>query len=145
MLNAKWTILQLYHDESKLILYQNGNVRFVHCSMGRHVASLWHIIMIHSQLTAPWVHMRLHSDTLVVYQQGQSHICGGAMMSNRKSLYRKWHQSYALSGSMFCACATGSCAISSLVVAFWPEVRKSRYRKRHCPEVACPEVALTGK
>ena len=50
------------------------------------------------------------------------------------------------SGSMFCACATGSCAISSLVGAFWPEVTKLRGRKRHCPEVdltgsrfcACP-------
>ena len=36
-----------------------------------------------------------------------------------------------LSGSMFCA--TGSCAISTLVGPFWPEVTS----------VTCPEVALT--
>jgi hypothetical protein len=41
-----------------------------------------------------------------------------------------------LSWSIFCACATGSCAISSLVGAFWPEVTKSRDRKTPCPEVS---------
>ena len=44
-----------------------------------------------------------------------------------------------LSWSIFCACATGSCAISSLVGAFWPEVTKSRDRK-----TPCPEVSMTG-
>ena len=41
-----------------------------------------------------------------------------------------------LSGSIFCACATGSCAISTLMGPF---CRKSRDRKR-----PCPEVAMTG-
>ena len=39
----------------------------------------------------------------------------------------------AMSGSMFCACATGSCTISALVGPFSPEVTKSRDRKRPCP------------
>jgi hypothetical protein len=50
-----------------------------------------------------------------------------------------------MSGSMFCACATGSCAIFSLVGS-WTEVTKSCDRKRRCAEVfltgsrfcACP-------
>ena len=37
-------------------------------------------------------------------------------------------------GSMFCACATGSCAISTLVGPFWTEVTP----------VTWPEVVLTG-
>jgi hypothetical protein len=52
----------------------------------------------------------------------------------RLSHGRKWRHSRALSGSMFCACATGSCAISALVGPFWSEVTKSRDRKRLCPE-----------
>ena len=39
----------------------------------------------------------------------------------------------ALFGSMFCACTTGSCAISALVGPFSPEVTNSRDRKRPCP------------
>jgi hypothetical protein len=35
-----------------------------HCSAGRHVASLWQIIMILSQRTAPLVDMWFYSDTL---------------------------------------------------------------------------------
>ena len=38
-----------------------------------------------------------------------------------------------VSGSMFYACATGSCAISALVRPFSQEVTKSRDRKRSCP------------
>ena len=40
----------------------------------------------------------------------------------------------AMSVSMFCACATGSCAISALVWAFWLEVTS----------VTWPEEALSG-
>jgi hypothetical protein len=54
----------------------------------------------------------------VVYEDSSSRICGGAMRSNRKSRDRKWRQTRALSGRMFCACATGSCAISTLVGPF---------------------------
>jgi hypothetical protein len=36
----------------------------------------------------------------------------------RQSRDRKWHQSSAKSGSIFCACATGSCVISALVRPF---------------------------
>jgi hypothetical protein len=53
----------------------------------------------------------------------------------RKSRDRKWRQSHALSGSMFCACATRSCAISALVF-FYRKWRQSRDRNRPCPEVA---------
>ena len=51
---------------------------------------------------------------------------------------RKWRQSRAISGSMFCVCATGSCAISDLVGPFWPEVTLSGSgpaRKRSWSEV----------
>jgi hypothetical protein len=44
-----------------------------------------------------------------------------------------------MSGSMFCACATGNCAISALVGPFDRKWRQSRDRKR-----PCPEVILTG-
>jgi hypothetical protein len=54
----------------------------------------------------------------VVYEDSSSRICGVAMRSKRKSRDRKWRQSRALSGRMFCACATGSCAISTLVGPF---------------------------
>ena len=59
----------------------------------------------------------LNEDTWVVYEYGQSHICGGTMCSNRKSHDRKWRH------------------------------RKSRDRKWPCPQPevcfahAQPEVA----
>ena len=62
--------------------------------------------------------------------------------SDRKWRDRKWRQS--LSGSVFCACTTGNCAISALV---WPFDRKwqshvtGRGTVRKWP---CQEVALTG-
>jgi hypothetical protein len=59
----------------------------------------------------------------------------------RESRDRKWHQSRVLSGSMFCACATGSCAISALVGSFdlkW----QSRDWKRPCPEVGSAHARL---
>jgi hypothetical protein len=77
----------------------------------------------------------------VVYVYSSVSIWGGAVRGcNRKWRDRKSRQSGALSGYMFCACATESCAISALV---WPVDRKwcqSRDRKR-----TCPEVALTGR
>ena len=42
-------------------------------------------------------------------------------------------------GSMFCACATVSCAISVLVGAFWPEVTSVM-----CPEGVLSRSDLTG-
>ena len=44
------------------------------------------------------------------------------------------------SWSMFCACATGSCAISALMWPFDRKWRQSRYRKRSCPKWPWPEV-----
>jgi hypothetical protein len=66
------------------------------------------------------------TDMIVVYGHSSVSICGGAMRSYRKSRDRKWHQSRdrkwrqsrVMSGSMFCACATGSCVISTLVGPF---------------------------
>jgi len=55
----------------------------------------------------------------------------GSHMTGSDSRDRKWHQS--LSGSMFCACATGSCDISALMGPFWPEVTS----------VTWPEEALS--
>jgi hypothetical protein len=62
--------------------------------------------------------------------------------------WRKWHKSRALSWSMFCACTTGSCAISALVRSFWPKWQSQwqshvtgRGSVRKGP---CPEVVLTG-
>jgi hypothetical protein len=84
----------------------------------------------------------------VVYRYSSVSIWRGAVRGcNRKWRDRKWRQSRdrksrqsgALSGSMFCACATGSCAISALVGPFDRKWRQSRDRKR-----PCPEVALTG-
>jgi hypothetical protein len=43
---------------------------------------------------------------------------------------------------MFCACATGSCAISALVGPFWPEVTKSRDRKGPWPEVGSAHARI---
>ena len=59
----------------------------------------------------------------------------------RQSRDRKCHQSCAMSGSMFCASATGSCAISALV---GPLDRKwqSRDRKRSWPEVCSAHARL---
>jgi hypothetical protein len=54
----------------------------------------------------------------------------------RQSHDQTWHQSRTLSGSMFCACATGSGAISALVGPFDRKWRQSRDWKRPCPEVA---------
>jgi len=69
-----------------------------------------------------------------------------AVVELRLWSYRKWRQSRdrkwprpeeALSGSMFCACATGSWAISAIVGSRkWRQSRdQSRDRKRLCPEV----------
>jgi hypothetical protein len=86
--------------------------------------------------------------TRVVYGYSSVSIWGGAVRGcNRKwrdrqwrqSRDRKWRQSGALSGSIFCACTTGSCAIFALVGPFDRKWRQSRDRKR-----PCPEVALTG-
>jgi hypothetical protein len=49
-----------------------------------------------------------------------------------RTIAHAW-QEEALFGSMFCACASGSCAISALVGPFSSEVTKSRERKRPCP------------
>ena len=86
----------------------------------------------------------------VVYGYSSVSIWGGAVRRcNRKWRDRKWcdlklrdrksRQSGALAGSMFCACATGSGAISVLIGPFDRKWRKSRDRKK-----PCPEVALTG-
>jgi hypothetical protein len=61
--------------------------------------------------------------------------CGGCY---RKSHDRKWRQSRAMSGSMFCACATGNCA--ALVGPFdrkWQShvTGSGPVRKRSRPEV----------
>ena len=69
--------------------------------------------------------------TWVVYGDSSSRICGGAVRwCYRKWRDRKWRQSHALSGNMFCACVTGNSIISFLVGPFSPEVTKSRDRKR---------------
>ena len=90
--------------------------------------------------------------TTVVYGYGSSSICGGAMRSYRSDVTgsdRKWRQSRdrkrpcseaALFGGMYCACATGSCAISTLVGPFSPQVTKSRDRKRPCPALLPPRT-----
>jgi hypothetical protein len=46
-----------------------------------------------------------------------------------------------MSGSMFCACAAGSCAIYALVGPFSPEVSKSRDRKRPCPALPFSRIS----
>ena len=89
----------------------------------------------------------------MVAPQWKSNISGdvtkvwwGAMRSNRKSHDRKWHQSrdrkrpcpeVTLTGSMLCAaCATGSCAISTLVGPFdrkWQSHVTGRGSVRKCP------------
>ena len=70
---------------------------------------------------------------IVVYGHGQI-ICGGAVRGcYRKSRDRK--VTGTMSGSMFYACATGSCAISVLVGHFHRKWRQSRDR----PEEASPD------
>jgi len=90
---------------------------------------------------------------IVVYGYGQTRICGGgARWCYRKSRDRRWRQSrerrwrdrkwpltgsdvshMSGTGSMFCACTTGSCAISASFDRKW---RQSRDRKRPWPEEA---------
>ena len=70
----------------------------------------------------------------VVYGYSSSHLCGGSVRCywksrDRKWRNRKWRHSHALSGGMLCACATGSCTISTLMGPFSSEVTKSRDRK----------------
>ena len=83
---------------------------------------------------------------LVVYGHGQTRICGGgARWCYRKSRDRKWRQSpevaptgshvteSAPTGSMLCACATGSCALvgpPEVTSVTWP--------------TTWPEEALSG-
>ena len=57
---------------------------------------------------------------------------GPLRMLDRKWLEVTWPEE-VLFVSMFCVCATGSCAISAQVGPFSPEVTKSRDRKRPCP------------
>jgi hypothetical protein len=94
---------------------------------------------------------------LVVYGHGQRRIWGGAMGSNGSDVtgsHMTGSDVSHVTGSdhvrkYILRMGNGSCAISALVGAFWPEVTKSRDRKRPCPEVsligsrfcACPDFS----
>jgi len=75
-------------------------------------------------------------NTAVVYGYSSVSICGGGAWgwSDRKSRDRKWPwpevTESAPTGSVFCACATGSCAISALVGPFH---RKWRHQTSRDP------------
>ena len=72
----------------------------------------------------------------VVYGDGQSRICGGSDHCAWPEV--AWPE-VILSGSMFCAYATGSCPISALVGPFDRKWRQSRDRKRPCPVLSLTE------
>ena len=72
-----------------------------------------------------------------------SHVTGSYMSGSDVShVTESKHQSGALSGSMFCACATESCAISAPVGPFDRKWRESRDRKGLWPEVGSAHARI---
>ena len=72
-----------------------------------------------------------------------SHVTGSYMSGSDVShVTESKHQSGALSGSMFCACATESCAISAPVGLFDRKWRQSRDRKKLWPEVGSAHARI---
>jgi hypothetical protein len=78
----------------------------------------------------------------------ESHVTGSYMSgsyvtgSDVSHVTESKHQSGALSGSMFCACATESCAIFAPVGLFDRKWRKSRDRKKLWPEVGSAHARI---
>ena len=72
-----------------------------------------------------------------------SHVTGSDVSHvTGSSPDRKWRQS---PGSMFCACATGSCAISAVVgPRKWRQSRDRKWRQSRDRKWPWPEEALSG-
>jgi hypothetical protein len=120
---------------------------------------IYKILWIFEILNFYWKFWNFIWNFWVVYEHSSVSIWGVAVRGcYRKSLGRKWRQSCdqkwhqsrdrkwrqprSPSGSMFCACATGSCAISTLLGPFdrkWPWPEAVLIGSRFC---ACPAFSL---
>jgi hypothetical protein len=79
LLNAKWTIFQLYHDENKLIHWDDTDIEFV---------------LYHQAENSPTVDMSLYSDTLTWFWYTSLCSFSSLLSAYRRSNIFQFHGPY---------------------------------------------------